>query len=338
MRPGICYNKNIMAEIQYSFAPMEGITYARYRMLHRGMFGGAEKYYTPFIAPDSRGCFKHAFLRELTEDQYAGLVPQLLVNNSGAFNATALKLHELGFPEINLNTGCPSGTVFSKHKGAGMLADPETLRQTLEGIYEQAERTGYRVSIKTRMGVESTGEFPAILEVFRQFPVSELIVHARCREDFYEGRADLEAFAKAAADCALPMTYNGDIRTAYDVEQVLTRVPACTRVMIGRGAVTNPAVFRELRGGPELNRGELRAFHDELVRIWLEVGLSPGFTMMRMKTLWAYLKELFPDAKKSVKAVLKAKNLSEYQSAARILLEGDGSLDLPGSKESGIGG
>jgi tRNA-dihydrouridine synthase len=104
---------------------MEGITYAAFRTLHHELFPGACEYFTPFIAPDRRGSFKKKYLKELT----AGVpsVPQLLVNSAEAFNATALKLYDLGFREINLNTGCPSGTVTAKGKGAGFLRDPEAL-------------------------------------------------------------------------------------------------------------------------------------------------------------------------------------------------------------------
>ena len=108
---------------------MEGLTYAAFRTLHHELCPGASEYFTPFIAPDREGSFKKKYLKELT----AGVpsVPQLLVNSAEAFNATALKLYDLGFREINLNTGCPSGTVYAKHKGAGMLRDLSALDQIL---------------------------------------------------------------------------------------------------------------------------------------------------------------------------------------------------------------
>lgn len=305
--------------MEYSFAPLEGVTYAQYRRLHRVMFGGATRYYTPFIAPDSNGSFKEKYLRELTTDQDSLLVPQLLVNNSAAFHLTARRLYELGFQEINLNAGCPSATVVSKHKGAGLLSDPAALGEVLEGIFDQAEQTGYRVSIKTRLGFKSPEEFPALLEVFQPFPVAELIVHARCREDYYEGAPDVEAFAAAAERCSIPLTYNGDICSEEDVRKLQDRVPNLQRIMIGRGAVANPAVFRELRGGAKLERGELRDFHDALIQIWLSNGLSPAFTVMRMKTLWTFMRVWFPDSPRALKAVMKAKNLADYQTAARNL-------------------
>ena len=227
----------------FLFAPMEGITYSAYRSIHRSFFPGASEYFTPFIAPDSKGSFKKKYLKELTEGHPS--VPQLLVNNAEAFNTVALKLYGLGFREINLNTGCPSGTVYAKHKGAGMLRDLNALDHTLTEIFEQAEKTGYRVSIKTRMGDHSSAEFPAILSVFSRYPVSRLIVHARCRDDYYMGKPDLQGFRDALPYSRCPLVYNGNIASVDDFRRLQSTVKI-DAVMIGRGAAANPAVSASL--------------------------------------------------------------------------------------------
>ena len=304
---------------------MEGITLFRYRMIHHRMFPGAAEYYTPFIAPDSKGSFRPKYLRELTSDcNSLRVIPQLLVNNAEAFSATAEKLRELGFGEVNLNIGCPSGTVFSKHKGAGMLTDLASLDAVLDGIYSHAEQKGYRVSIKTRMGVHSTEEFPAILECYRKYPISKLIVHARCRDDFYRGEADLGGLASSIGECLFPVVYNGNIAAPEDLEKVSLAAPQIESVMIGRAAVSNPALFRWFKTGEQLRLEELKAFHDELVETWMEDGLCPAFTVERAKTLWTYMQELFPEAKREVKAVLKARNMPDYRIAAETLFRSGG--------------
>ena len=299
------------------FAPLEGITYAAFRTLHHELFPGAGEYFTPFIAPDREGSFKKKYLKELT----AGVpsVPQLLVNSADAFNATALKLFDLGFREINLNTGCPSGTVYAKHKGAGMLRDLSTLDRVLDGIFEQAERLGLRISVKTRMGDHSTAEFPDILDVFNRYPLSRLIVHARCRDDFYRGLPDLQGFRDVAGSCRCPLVYNGNIASSGDLDRLLNTVKV-DAVMIGRGAVADPALFRMLSGGPALSAEELQVFLDRLTAHWLADGLGPAFTLERMKALWFYMQDLFPDGKKQIKTILKAKTLEEYRPAVSSLL------------------
>ena len=314
------------ATVSFLFAPMEGITYSAFRSFHHATFPGASEYFTPFIAPDSRGSFKKKYLKELTEGVPS--VPQLLVNSAEAFNLTALKLCDLGFREINLNAGCPSGTVYTKHKGAGMLRDPDSLCRLLDAVLEQAQQRGYRVSVKTRMGDHSTAEFPEILAVYNRFPLSRLIVHARCRDDFYQGTADVSGFREAMELSRIPLVYNGDIRSAKDLNRLM-KTAKPDAVMIGRGAVTNPALFRELTGGAGLTAEELRAFLDGLTEIWLESGLAPRFTLERMKTLWGYMKDLFPDEKKQIKAILKANSLEEYRARVTELLAGNYPLKKP---------
>ena len=115
--------------MELSFAPMEGITYSTYRRLHAELFGGADHYYAPFIAPDSTGRFKAGNLRDVLPENNAGLhlVPQLLCNAPAPFLAVAEELKALGYEEVDLNIGCPSGTVVSKGRGAGFLRNPDML-------------------------------------------------------------------------------------------------------------------------------------------------------------------------------------------------------------------
>jgi tRNA-dihydrouridine synthase len=200
-----------------------------------------------------------------------------------------------------------------------MLRDLNALDQILDSVCEQAQRLGMRISVKTRMGDHSTAEFPDILEVFNRYPLSRLIVHARCRDDFYQGPPDLQGFRDAAGRCLCPLVFNGSITSPGSLDRLLNTVTV-DAVMIGRGAVADPALFRELSGGPPLSSEELSVFLDRLTARWLADGLGPAFTLERMKALWFYMKDLFPDDKSQIKAILKAKSLEEYRPAVSSLL------------------
>ena len=308
----------------FLFATMEGITYAVFRAVHARMFPGASAYYTPFIAPDTTGSFKPKYLRDLTADRdVCTVIPQLLANRAEPFNVTACKLQALGFPEIDLNIGCPSQTVFAKHKGAGMLEDLPALDAFLDSAFACAEQKGYRIGIKTRMGVHSTQEFPAIQEIYNRYPLSHLILHARARDGYYHSEPDLAGFAEAAARSCCPVTYNGNIVSKEALDAVTALSPETERFMVGRGAVADPALIRVLSGGVPLQCGELRAFHDTLADAYLENGLSPAFTAERMKQLWTYMHCMFRDCKKEYKAILKASTLSDYRAAVSSLFSSD---------------
>ena len=303
--------------MELSFAPMEGITYSIYRRVHAEMFPGADRCYAPFIAPDSTGRFKAGNLRDVLPENNTGikLVPQLLCNAPAPFLAVARELEDLGYGEVNFNIGCPSGTVVAKHKGAGMLGDLIQLDACLADIFS---RCPLRVSVKTRLGLHSADEFPAIVEIYRKYPLSRLIVHVRDRDGMYRSAPDREAFA-AVLDCPFPVEYNGNIFTPADLDALRQRYPELNAAMLGRGAVTNPALFRKLHGGPALTAGELQAFHDRLTEEYLASGLAPHYTVARMKELWFYQLCMFPNSERAGKAILKSRTLPDYRAAVSAL-------------------
>ncbi len=303
--------------MELSFAPMEGITDHVYRRLHAEYFPGADRYYAPFIAPDSSGRFRAGSLRDILPENNRDirLVPQLLCSTAEPFLAVAEELRTMGYEEVNLNTGCPSGTVVAKHKGAGMLGDLTQLDRCLEEIFS---RCPLRVSVKTRLGLHSNMEFSAILAVYRKYPMERLIIHARCRDGMYRSEPDWEAFAEAA-DCPFPVEYNGNIYTTGALRMLRERFPELKAVMIGRGAVCNPALFRRIKGGPALEKEELKQFHDALLRECTASGIAPHYAVSHMKELWFYQMSLFPGAAKAGKAILKSRSLPDYQSAVAAL-------------------
>ena len=305
--------------MELSFAPMEGITGSIYRRVHARFFPGADVYYAPFIAPDGTGRFKGSALRELLAENNEGvsLIPQLLVNAPEPFLAAAEALGDLGYEEINLNIGCPSGTVVAKHKGAGMLGDLESLERCLDEIFT---RCPLRVSVKTRLGLSSTGEFPAVLSLYRRYPLARLIVHARDRAGMYQSRPDLDAFAPALDDSPFPVIYNGNIFSVRDYEAIVRQFPALSGGMLGRGAAADPALFRRINGGSALTAEELRAFHEALLDETLASGLAPSYTVQRMKELWFYMGCLFPGADRALKTILRSRSLPDYRAAVGSLL------------------
>ena len=132
--------------MKFYLAPMEGITTYIYRNAYNHYFGGIDKYFTPFIAS------KKMNRRERNEilpahNQSLTVVPQILANRSEEFLKIAEKIAEYGYGTVNLNLGCPSGTVTARKRGAGFLGVPDELDRFLYEIYE---RSPLKISIKTR--------------------------------------------------------------------------------------------------------------------------------------------------------------------------------------------
>ena len=298
--------------MEYYFAPMEGVTGAIFRTVHHRYFPQADAYYMPFLSPTQDHVFTPRELRNVLPEHNQGFraVPQLLTKNAEDFCWAAGELYAMGYDEVNLNLGCPSGTVTAKGKGSGMLADPEGLDRFLEAVFVRVEG---RVSIKTRLGMESPEEFPRLLEIFARYPISLLIIHPRVREDYYRRPVRLEAFAQALETYPGAVCYNGALVTAEGCARFQVQFPQVERVMLGQGLLANPALIRQAKGGEPPEREELRAFHEELYRSYLAAFGSQKNTVYHMKELWSYLGRLFEGADKPLKQIRKASDSLSYE-------------------------
>ena len=304
-----------------SLAPMEGVTGHVFRAVYAECFGDIDRYYTPFVTPPHAGSgFGKKAMAELDPDRNRGLdvVPQLLTKDVDEFVWAARLLADMGYREVNLNLGCPSGTVFNKGRGSGFLRDPEALDTFLGKV---CERSPLPVSVKTRIGVASDDEYERILAVYCRHPLAELIVHPRVRADFYKGAPRWEPWGETLAKAPFPVAYNGDIFSPADLAALAGAYPATRRVMLGRGVVANPALPRMLRGGAPLALDELRRFHDELYAAYeAEMG---GNAVSRMKEWWSYAQHAFADPLAVHRAVRKARRADEYRAAVeRVFREG----------------
>lgn len=295
-------------------APMEGVTDAVHRRVHHRLFGGVEKYYIPFITPSTHRVFTTRDLRAIAPENNTGVpcIPQLLTHDAELFLWAAQELADLGYDEVNLNAGCPSGTVTAKGRGAGFLRDLGALRAFLDAIFAASPLP---VSIKARIGYYDPAEWPAILAVFRDYPVKELTIHPRTRQEFYKGGVHMDCFAQAT-ESGLPLVFNGNLFSPADCETLLSQYPDMP-LMIGRGLVANPALGRQLHGGAAATHDELRAYHDALL-----AGYSreyPADTVhSRMREHMKYLSCCFVDSHKALKAIRKS-TPRNYPEAAAML-------------------
>ena len=103
-----------MTDLKLYAAPIEGLTTYLWRRLQYELFGGADKYFTPFLSPNSNLSFQTKELDELRHNGGMPVVPQLLCNRADHFLWAARALYDMGYREVNFNLGCPSGTVISK--------------------------------------------------------------------------------------------------------------------------------------------------------------------------------------------------------------------------------
>lgn len=303
--------------MKFYMAPMEGLTGYVFRSAYQRHFHNIDRYFTPFI---NNAKMNHREVADILPEHNAGMevIPQILTNRVEDFVAVSKALGEYGYEEVNLNLGCPSGTVVSKGRGSGFLAMPEELDRFLDGIFS---RCPLKISIKTRIGKLDAADWEELLAIYEKYPMTELIIHPRIQRDFYKNTPDMEAFAKAEEMSSHPLCYNGDVFSVEDYERVTKRFPSVERMMLGRGILMNPGLIDEINGKEGVNAKELCAFHDEVMEGYLAVMSGERNTLFRMKELWSYLGERFPDGEKALKRLRKATRIPEYQAAVSEVLQ-----------------
>ena len=304
--------------MNYDLAPMEGITTYIYRSTFEKYYGGISRYYTPFLAS------MHLSSREKNEvlpehNEGMTLIPQILSNRADEFLEITRALQTYGYDTVNLNLGCPSGTVVSKHRGSGFLAVPEELDAFLAEIFDKCP---LKISIKTRIGISDESEWEDILKVYEKYPINELIIHTRLQKDFYKHPTRPHTFT-AAHRLGIPLCYNGDITSLETQQTALDADPRIDRFMIGRGIIADPELIQSLRGDtPARDKDRLQSFLTDICDRYLaEMSGGERNTLYKLKEIWVYLGTLFADAEKYVKKIKKANRLTEYEAAMQALFD-----------------
>ena len=292
--------------MRYYFAPMEGITDSIYRQTHHKYYPGLDRYYMPFLSPTIHRTLTHKEDRELPMADSVPFcaVPQILTKVAEDFLWAAGICRDRGYEEVNLNLGCPSGTVVSKGKGSGMLRDIDGLDRFLEDIFAASPLP---ISVKTRLGLENGEEFSRLLDIFNRYPIQELTVHPRVRKQFYDGSVDMEMFRYAVANSRNPLCYNGDLTSLQQIEAFRQEFPGIEAVMIGRGLIADPGMLSP--GTVAI----LEAFHNELLERYLEAFGGSRNAMFRLKENWHFLITQFEGSEKLWKQLRKTTDLDEFR-------------------------
>lgn len=310
--------------MNYYFAPMEGVTGYVYRNAHHAIFPGIDKYFTPFVSPNQNRCFTPREKRDILPENNRGIcvVPQILTNRSDYFLRTMKELAAFGYQEVNLNLGCPSGTVVSKGRGAGFLEDADKLDAFFDEVFQKADLEKMKISVKTRIGIEDAEEFEDLQKVFNRYPFVEVIIHPRVRSDFYKNQPNRQVFGEFLKESVNPVCYNGDIFTVSDAAELKAEFPELESIMCGRGLLSNPALVRELQGGETLKKEELHRFHDTLYESYRTL-FAPDerSVLFKMKELWGYFITAFQGAERDVKKIKKAQHFAEYEAAVSHIFE-----------------
>jgi tRNA-dihydrouridine synthase len=297
---------------------MEGLTGYIYRNAHIAFFNNIDKYFSPFIVANQSESFKTKELHDILPENNQGIImiPQLLTNNARDFIHTSKKIKQLGYNEVNLNLGCPSGTVVSKNRGSGFLSKKEELDAFLDEIFSHSIT---KISVKTRIGKDQPEEFYELIEIFNKYPMEELIIHPRIQKDFYKNKPNLQIFKDALKLSKNPVCYNGDLFTVKDYKAFTADFPSVDSLMFGRGLIANPGLISEITNNIKLKKSLLKDFHDKIYEDYKRILFGDRNVLFKMKEIWFYMIPMFSDNTKYAKKIKKSERLCDYEEAVTSL-------------------
>lgn len=297
--------------MNFYLAPMEGLTGYIYRNAHKAYFNHIDKYFSPFIVANQSARLKTKELNDIIPENNKDivLIPQLLTNNASDFIYMAKKIQAFGYNEVNLNLGCPSGTVVSKGRGAGFLSKPRELDMFLEEIFTHLN---IKISIKTRIGKDCPHEFYELIKIYNKYPLEELIIHPRIQLDFYKNKPNLAIFKDALTLSKNPICYNGDLFATKEYEAFCSNFSDINTVMIGRGLISNPGLAIGIKANTRLDKNILKDFHDKLYKDYQSILFGDKNVLFRMKEVWFYMIRVFTNPSKYAKKIKKAQRLVDY--------------------------
>ncbi len=296
-------------------APLRGVTGLRFRQAFCAHMTGLDGAVAPFIATVAGERVKPEVLRGVEPAaQPAGLplIPQVIGKDPGQLRVMLRALQALGYADVDLNAGCPWPFVAKKGRGSGLLRDEAALAAMLEAGCETLGPGHF--SVKVRLGLDEKTLLLRRLPLIQRFPLRELCVHPRTARQMYEGTVDLDAFARVAEACTLPLVYNGDIRTLADFRRLSARFPQVTRWMLGRGVVANPFLAESIRAGHDMrDLGRFRAWHDDLLGRFAATAPGDHALLGHLKELWSYLAPTFIDGRRLWDALKLTRTRAEFE-------------------------
>jgi len=304
-----------------SLAPFQGITDVVYRNVFKKHFGGIDKYYTPFFTGIQKDNSKSLRGEEISPEfnDVNTVVPQILSNTAEEIIRFANQCKSMGYPEFNLNMGCPFPRVANKTRGCGLMADPARTIKMLNDVFEQID--GIKFSIKCRLGYYDDEEIMAFIDTFNALNFSEIIIHPRIGKQMYTGEASLEKFLELVPLINKPLVYNGDIFTTDRYNTILSSLSSLSflssSIMLGRGLLTNPFLAEEIKS-IDNQQDKKQRLHNFVVDLYINrlrhAGGSPKI-IGSMKELWKYMMNIFDDPQNVWRKVKKVNHLDEYEIA-----------------------
>jgi tRNA-dihydrouridine synthase len=301
--------------MQLALAPLQTYTDFHFRNAIHDVYGGIDKYYAPYLKLNNDGTIKNTPKIDILPENNAltNIIPQLMACNSDDFFVMANYISDLGYTELNWNMGCPYPMVTRKSMGAGILNQPDELFRMLDSIYP---KLNMKLGLKMRMGMDDTSDILELLPRLNDYPLTEIIIHARNAKQLYTGTCDVDQFKNCIALSKHTLVYNGDIVDLESFQQLQKELPSISNWFIGRGALMNPMLFNELKTNRVFNdykyTRKIIELSEKLVTSLTTHQKDKGYALTKMKGYWEYLAMGIPNGKNYYRKLKKMNSIIDF--------------------------
>lgn len=224
-------------------APMEGVGDRSFRKAIASI-GGFDEAVRDFLrVPCNAHVQSLAKVYDSQELKYIPLAAQIMGSDPELMAQMAQELERRGALRIDVNCGCPSQTVTGRGAGSSLLKDPLFLHEVVKAVVKAVT---IPVTVKMRSGFEDTSLFEENLIAAQESGIAYLTLHPRTKVEGYGPPARWDLIAHAKSLLKIPLVGNGDILNVEDAIKML-KMTGCDALMIGRGSVINPFIFRQIK-------------------------------------------------------------------------------------------
>jgi len=241
----------LSSDVRLLLAPMEGVVDWVMRDT-LSQIGGVDQFVTEFLRVTDVLHSEIVVYRNCPELKTGSrtrngtpIFVQLLGGKAEPLAMNAVRAVKLGALGIDLNFGCPAKTVNRHDGGASLLKSCDRLYTIVKTVRDAVPKE-IPVTAKIRLGFEDPSACIENAKAIEEAGATWLTVHCRTKTDGYKPPAYWEWIPKMKEVCKLPIIANGEIWNVADFKRC-REVTACTDFMIGRGAMSNPYIFKQIR-------------------------------------------------------------------------------------------
>ncbi len=225
-------------------SPMAGCTDLAFRLVAREY--GMEFAFLEMVSADAlvrKNEKTLTLLKTVEKDKPLGA--QLVGCNPDTMGEAAAMIEDMGFDLLDINCGCPVPKITGPGGGSALLIEPEKTKKIFEAVVKNIKKIPVTVKMRKGYSDPSGDEAVRMAKIAEDAGMCAVTVHGRTRAQGYSGTADWEAIGKVKRALKIPVLGNGDVLTAADAQKLMD-VSGCDGVMIGRGGLGNPWIYKSI--------------------------------------------------------------------------------------------